>query len=214
VKQFALQFLEPYNDRRAIVRLIVASNREDASRSIGRDASMSPGGYERAVEALRSRKAAVGPVAQVFAMGGSAKLTYRSGDDIRTEILFGRNDPSKIKIDGLAFELLHLRLAEVPHSGGKKPDYNFEVFAEALDSLSAAAVAELTRRFERLTTATTIFVDVRPDIWFFDDDGFPEVLPWVRVEKPPTKLEYMVQHRLACMINVKKLTCNGSNFEP
>jgi hypothetical protein len=214
VKQFALQFLEPYNDRRAIVRLIVASNREDASRSIGRDATNSPGGYERAVEALKARKYPTGPVGQAFAMRGSAILSYRSGDELRTEILFGREDPSRIEIGGLGFQILHLRLAEVPHSGGKKSDYNFQVFAKALNSLSAAAVGELTRRFQRLTTATTIFVDVRPDVWFFENSEFPEVLPWVRVEKPPTKLEYMVSHELDCMINVQKLTCNGSNFEP
>jgi len=147
-------------------------------------------------------------------MKGSAILTYRSGNDLRTEILFGREDPSRIEIGGLGFQILHLRLTEVPHAGGGKSDYNFEVFAKALDSLSAGAVGELTRQFQRLTAATKIFVDVRPDLWFFDNEGFPEVLPWVRSEPLPTKLEYMEKHELYCGIIAKKLTCGGSNFEP
>ena len=49
------------------------------------------------------------PIARVLSINGNALLTYRNGDRVSEEVLHGA-DPTRFRVDGVDFELLHLVL--------------------------------------------------------------------------------------------------------
>jgi hypothetical protein len=210
VKATAVEFLKRYRGERAILRLIIASTAEEAARAIGRG-RVHGLGYESTVDEVQMKGFPAGPIAQVFGLSDAAVLTFRNGDKIRSEILAGRSDPSVIQIGETVFEILHLRLTKAPSS---PPDYSLIVYAKSSPGLSSAGVSNLTRKLERLTNGSTVFVSVRQDVWFMDDFEYPDVLPWAPVQAMPSKLEYARSSQLRCVVNRKRLSCSGSNFEP
>lgn len=211
-KRAALGFLRQYENERSVLWLTIAPDEEAARRTVGRS-RVHGLGYDRTMEDIRSSGFPRGPIARMFGMSGAAVLTYRNGDQLRSEIVAGRQAPSVINRGSTRFEVLHLRLDRVPGSPPESPSYNLQVFARAFPTPSASATADLARTFQGLTNAT-VFLSVRTDAWFFDNFEYPDVVPWVEIRTLPSSLDYLRQGQVSCLAGRDRLTCNGGNFEP
>ena len=212
MRQVALQYLQKYRETRKLVDVVIAPDAESALRAVGRD-RVHGLGYATAVEDLKSTGLSIGPVGRLFALSGSAKFVYRDRDDIRSDLPVGTLDPSIITIDGFRCEILHTRLTQARGSSTENSVYSLNVFVKASPMFAPKATAEIVRRAETWTKSSTIFITIRPDVWFFDDFRYPEILPWVKTGTWPARDEYERVDETRCVGQLGKITCNGETIK-
>ena len=215
MRQTALDFLRKYSNKRTIVDLVLAPDAESVLGAANRE-GLNGLGYAKSVRDLKSKGAAIGPVGRLFWRFPSASFMYRSGEDLRRDLVVGTVDPSITVVDGRSCEILHTRLTSVslPHEE-KKVIYSFNLFVRSSPVLSLREAAELVRSAENWTNnSTTTFVTIRPDVRFFDDFRYPELLPWLKIDALPTQAEYEHADEIRCFGREGKITCNGQAIKP
>jgi hypothetical protein len=153
-------------------------------------------------------------VAHVLVISNAALFTYRNGRELRSELLYGGSDPSKITIDRTLLEILHVRLGKEALAGRTAAPFHVSLFVKASPSIKVTTVNELIERIASLAQVSEIFAEVRQDTWFLQDDSYPVAPAWIKLPPLPSEREYRLGPYLNCSLRLGEIRCGGDKFEP
>ena len=153
-------------------------------------------------------------IARVISIGGNAVVTYRSGDNISDEVLHG-TDPTRFRIYGVDFELLHLALSTGTAAVAEDVRNSLALYFRVKPTVSVSATQATLRRLASTVRIRNVSVRVRRDVWFLEYDTYP-LFPAFAVGPEPLKVgQYDLSSYVTCGSTARHgLSCSGKNFEP
>lgn len=184
-------------ERQKVVKIAIATNSPDLL-EIRRGKGMADYWYQLWADVLAERQLRRGPLAVAIKIKGGAIVKIRDGKGVSMEtVLYGKNPLVSVGAAGRA-EILHLGFTKVPQGGKKQVHVFFFLKTEARLSIPQAesvvrALGQTVRIQEKL------FVVLREDAWFIEDELFPVSDPFGQVASPPTVDQYVCTPTVVCM---------------
>lgn len=113
------------------------------------------------------------------------------------KLLQGNSDPLLLTLDGAQIEILEMSFGPLT-SEAKERRIVVHVYARTNRAASAKLAKALTGRIRDLTNAKNVGVELRSDLWFITDCGFPVLYPFEERPKVPTADEFSRTRYASC----------------
>jgi hypothetical protein len=153
-------------------------------------------------------------LARVISINGNALLSYREGNTLTEEVLSG-SDPTRFRIGGVDFELLHLSLSTGGPALAEDVRNSLVLYFRAKPKVSLSSTLAAFHRFASVVKIGNLDVLVRPDAWFLEYDDYPFFPAFVVGLEPPNAIRYELSSYVTCGSSaIHGMTCSGKNFKP
>ncbi len=214
----ARQFLKRYGADHEIISILMGVDESEIRASLY---SLSPtftadpiASLDKYVEELRTLGPPKGPIARVLSINGDALFSYREGGAVYEEVLTG-TDPTRLIVDDVKFQLLHLSFSEASSAVAEPSRYRLTLYFLAAPRISISRTITATRMMLSRLRIKNLAVLVRSDGWFFGSDDYPAYPAFIRNLTAPNANKYRLFGYTSCGFERgDNLTCSGRNFEP
>jgi hypothetical protein len=220
-RALARQFLDRYGQSREVLSLVIGEDGPEIGASCFHRADTIPSESRRRMEELRKLEADITrvgppkhPIARVVSISGNALLTFRDGDSVSEEVLHGA-DPTRFKVDGVDFELLHLVLTTGSAGVAEDVRNSLALYFRVKPKVSLSSTLAAFHRLASIVKINNLDIRVRPDAWFLEYDDYPFFPAFVPGLQPPNIGQYDLSSDVSCGSSARHgLKCSGRNFEP
>jgi len=217
----ARDFLNRYGEAHQVLSLLIGEDDREIRASCWHRAGVIPSGGPGRMAELKKLKADIDklgppkhPIARVISIGGNALLTYREGDSISDEVLRGA-DPTRFRINGVNFELLHMALSTGTAAVAEDVRDNLALYFRTKPRVSLSTTLAAFRQLASTVKINNLDLLVRSDAWFLEYDDYPIYPAFVLGLRPLNVNEYELSSYVTCGSSAKHhLNCSGRNFEP
>jgi hypothetical protein len=213
LKDLARRFVEVEGRHFVLARLTIGIDAADVGRAFALVRAEAT--YESSLENIRTAGLPEAPLARVVAFNGAAILWTREGRTIVTEHLVGEADAIALREGAVTLELLHFNVLQNRAPVAPNDQYGLAVFLKAVPALSISACTAVAKRLRELTSVGWVSLYAREDIWFLDNDEYPDVLPFAKHIDVPTKGQFERAPHVTCIDNWRgAIKCSGWSFAP
>jgi hypothetical protein len=196
VRDLVLAHLQAF-ERQKVVKIAIATNSPDLL-EIRRGKGMADYSYQLWAEILAERQRRRGPLAVAIKIKGDAVVKIRDGNGASTEtVLYGRNPLVSLGPGGWA-ETLHVGFSKVPQ--GRKMEVHVFLFVKTEVRLSIPQAENVVRALgQTVGVREKLFVVLREDDWFIENEFFPVSDPFGELATPPTPAQYVCIPTAVCL---------------
>lgn len=217
----AHQFLDRYGRTHEVLSLVIGEDELEIEATCCHRADKMPSEGHGRMEQLRKMQDDIDriglpkhPIARVVSIGGNALLTYRDGDSVLEEVLQG-SDPTRFRMDGVDFELLHLVLTRGTAGVAEDMRNSLALYFRVRPKVSLSSTLAAFHRLASIVKINNLDIRVRPDAWFLEYDNYPLFPAFVVGLRPLNVGQYDLSSDVTCGSTARQgLRCSGRNFEP
>lgn len=218
----ALQFLDRYGRTHDVLSLVIGEDESEVEASCFHRADAIPSDGRGRIEGLAKLETDINrlgppkhPIARAVSISGNALLTYRDGDSLSEEVLSGA-DPTRFRIDGVDFKLLHLVLTTGTEGVAEDVRDSLALYFQVRPKVSLSSTLTAFHRLASTIRINNLDIRVRPDAWFLEYDNYPLFPAFIiGMIPPPTVAQYDLSSEVTCGSTARHGSkCSGRNFEP
>jgi hypothetical protein len=136
-------------------------------------------------------------IAEMVAIGQDAVLRVSDRNGTLTERILSGKNPLRIAVEGRDFQIVYVA-TDIPV--GKYVRYREDIrfFIRTVSPLRVDTEEELFRMLQVVLPNVRVIMNVQNDGLFIDSPDYPFLNPFVRIERPPTREEYLRTKTLRC----------------
>lgn len=147
---------------------------------------------------------------RLVSMGGNTVVQKTDGRTVSRTVVRG-TDPTLFEAGGVRCELLEVYFNRLPRpirADGQNPVLlHVYLKTSALPTIQAAE--EVTRVIQHMLGHRNVFLNMRTDTWFIEDERFPLWYPFDTDRRPPTFAQYKSRGEAFCIADESKIRCQS-----